>query len=106
MPMNREVHLAFQKILSKLDIIDVKVSAMPQVQVQVSEKFLIILNTLKKLGRPATASEVACVTGRARACESKKLNELWGRGLLIKEKQGRKQLFSLKKRRGVGAAKR
>lgn len=94
MPTNREVNLAFQKILSKLDVIDAKVSAMPQVQVQVSDKFLVTLTALKKLGRPATATEIASITLRARACESKNLNELWGRGLLIKQRQGRKQLFS------------
>ena len=96
MPTNREVKSAFEKVLSKLDIIDAKVTAMPQVQVQVSSKFLPTLNALKSLERPASAVEVAQITGRARAFESKILNELFGRGILIKEKQGRKRLFRVK----------
>jgi predicted transcriptional regulator len=100
MPTNREVRLAFEKILSRLDIIDAKVSGMPQVQVQVSEKSLITLMALEKLNRPALASEVAGITGRARAFESKILNELWSKGILIKTKDGRKRVFQLKKAGG------
>ena len=100
MPTNREVKNAFEKILSKLDIIDAKVTAMPQVQVQVSSKFLGTLSALQKLDRPATAGEVAQITGHTRAFDSKMLNELWGRGLLIKERHGRKKLFSSRKNLG------
>jgi len=99
-PTNREVRMAFEKILSKLDIIDAKVTAMPQVQVQVSSRLLVTLNALEKLDRPALAGEVAQITGRSRAFESKILNELWGRGLLIKERHGRKKLFSSRKNLG------
>jgi DNA-binding transcriptional ArsR family regulator len=93
-----EFRAGFEKILRKLDIIDAKVSAMPQVQVQVSSKFLATLNALGKLGRAATASEIAQVTGRHRAVESALLNELVGRGLLTKEKRGRKRVFSLREK--------
>jgi len=92
-----ELRAAFEKVLKKLDIIDAKVSAMPQVQVQVSSKFLPTLNALGKLGRPASSSDVAQITGRARAMESQILNELAGRGLLTKESKGRSVLFSLRK---------
>jgi len=89
-----ELRAAFNKVLEYLHIIDAKVSAMPQVQVQVSSRFLPTLNALTKLGRSATATEVAAVTGCTRAHESMILNELVGRGLLVKEKQGRKKVFS------------
>jgi len=97
-----EFRAFFEKILQKLDIIDAKVTTMPQVQVQVSNKFLGTLSALQKLDRPATATEIAQITGRARAFESKNLNELWGRGILIKQRLGRRQLFSLKKLGGRG----
>lgn len=104
-----ELRASLTKILQKLDIIDAKVSATPQVQVNVSVRFLPTLNALRSLGRPAEASEIAGVTGRARAAESKILNELFTCGVLIKEKSGRKRLFSLKanaeNRRGVGVEK-
>jgi hypothetical protein len=86
----------FDKVLKKLDIIDAKVSAMPHVQVQVSERFLPTIIALSKLGRPALAGEVAAVTGCRRAHESLLLNELVGRGIVAKEQHGRKYYFSLK----------
>lgn len=93
---NFELRACFAKILQKLDIIDAKVTGMPQVQVQVSDRDLPTFNALRRLGRPATAAEVAAITGNRRARESAKLNEFFRRGLLVKEKQGRKQLFSIK----------
>ena len=91
-----ELRAWFEKTLKKLDVIDAKVSEMPQVQVQVTSKFLPTLNALVKLGKPASASTVAEVTGRHRAAESAFLNELTGRGLLKKQKQGRTCLFTLR----------
>ncbi|MBT0160766.1 helix-turn-helix transcriptional regulator [Candidatus Bathyarchaeota archaeon A05DMB-2] len=91
-----ELRIHFEKVLRKLDVIDAKVSAMPQVQVQVSNKFLPTVNALCKLARAASASEVAQITGRSRATESAVLNELVGRGLVVKSKQGRRKVFSLK----------
>lgn len=92
-----EVKAAFDKVLAKLDVIDAKVSAMPNVQVQVSCKFLPTLNALGKLGRPATSGEVAEVTGRHRATECQVLNELAGRGIVAKQRVGRRILFSMRK---------
>lgn len=91
-----ELRAAFRKILEQLRIIDAKVSVMPQVQVQVSSKHLRTFSALVKLGKSATASEVAAVTGCSRAHESKILNELVGRGVVMKEKQGRKRIFKVR----------
>lgn len=91
-----EVKACFEKVLRKLDVIDAKVSAMPQVQVQVSARFLPTISALSKLGRPALAGEIALVTGFRRAHESLLLNELVGRGIVAKELRGRKHYFSLK----------
>ena len=91
-----ELRAWFEKVLKKLDVINAKVSAMPQVQVQVTSKFLPTINALAKLGKPASASTVAQVTGRNRAVESSLLNELAGRGVLTKQRQGRMCLFELR----------
>jgi predicted transcriptional regulator len=91
-----ELRAAFSKVLEYLHIIDAKVSVMPQVQVQVSVWHLRTFNALVKLGKSATATEVAAVTGCARAHESKILNELFGRGIVMKEKQGRKRVFRVR----------
>lgn len=93
-----ELRATFSKILERLHIIDAKVSALPQVQVQVSSRFLPTLTALAKLGKPATATEVAAVTGCTRAHESMVLNELFGRGVVAKEKQGRKRIFMLREK--------
>jgi hypothetical protein len=86
----------FEQIKSELGVIGAEVSAMPQVQAQVSSRFLPMLNVLGKLGRSAAAAEVAAITGCSRAHESMFLNELVGRGISAKEKQGRKRLFRVK----------
>ena len=90
------VRLALDKIISKLDVIDAKVSTMPQVEVQVTDRLVVTLNALRRLNRSASASEVAAITGKARAHESMNLNDLVGRGILTKHREGRKQLFSLR----------
>ena len=91
-----ELRAWFEKILRKLDIIDAKVSEMPQVRVQVTSKFQPTINALTKIGRAASATEIAQVTGRCRAVESSLLNDLVGRGLLLKERQGRVCAFALR----------
>lgn len=93
-----ELKACLTRILQKLDIVNAKVSAMPQVQVQVNNRFLATLNALRRIDRPATSGEVAAITGCARAYESMILNELVGRGIVAKEKQGRKRLFSVKEK--------
>lgn len=84
----------FDKVLKKLDIIDAKVSAMPHVQVQVSERFLPTIIALSKLGRPALAGEVAAVTGasvRMRACFSTS----WWEGELLLRNSGAESTISV-----------
>ncbi|PVX27344.1 MAG: hypothetical protein CW716_02805 [Candidatus Bathyarchaeum sp.] len=92
---NFEIRLALEKVLKQLEVIDAKLSGMPQVQVQVSSRFLPTLNALTNLGC-GTASQVSRVTGRSRAFESKNLNELYVIGLLEKEVQGRMKIFKNK----------
>ena len=91
-----EISLALEKILKRLEVIDAKVSGMPQVQVQVSSRFTPTLNALSTLGG-GTASQVSSVTGKSRACESKILNELFSMGLVSRQKQGRMRIFTPKK---------
>ncbi|MCW4009073.1 MAG: hypothetical protein NWF05_00425 [Candidatus Bathyarchaeota archaeon] len=93
---NFEIMAAFEKVLKRLDVIDAKVSGMPQVQVQVSSRFLPTVTALSSLGS-GTASQVSRVTGRSRAFESKNLNDLHSMGLLSKQGQGRMKIFSSRK---------
>jgi DNA-binding transcriptional ArsR family regulator len=53
------------------------------------------LLAMKKLGE-ASASDVATVTGKARAVESAHLNQLQRLGKLCKVRKGRKAFFSLR----------
>jgi predicted transcriptional regulator len=91
-----ELRAAFERVFKELSVIKALVSGMPQVHVQVSNRFLATLNALGRLNRPATAGEVAAITSCSRAHESMILNELVGRGIVTKEKQGRKHLFKAK----------
>ena len=61
------------------------------------------LEVLKGLKDPVTAYEVAATTGRARAVESLYLNVLHRRGVVLKERQGRKAVFALKEEHRNGA---
>ncbi len=83
---------AFEKVLKQLEVIDAKVSGFPQVQVQVSSRFLPTINAISVLGC-GTATQVSKITGRSRAFESKNLNELHAMGLLKKRGQGRMKIF-------------
>jgi hypothetical protein len=99
------VKLLFEAILRKVESVDDKVSALiqqtktpsaPGNTVLVSVGLQETRNALGAFDRPVSASEVAAVTGRARAVESMYLNELWRMGLVEKEKQGHKRVFSVK----------
>jgi predicted transcriptional regulator len=94
--MRRDFTLAFEKILHKLEIIDAKVSRMPEVQVSISSRLLPTLVALKRLKGCATATQISQITGRQRAVESGILNELWRMGLLDKEKQGAAKIFTIR----------
>lgn len=78
---NFEIALALEKVLKRLEVIDAKVSGLPQVQVQFSSRFTPTMAALSSLGG-GPASQVGRVTGKSRAFESKLLNELYGRGWL------------------------
>ncbi len=87
-----EIGITLDKILRKLEAIDTKINSLPQIQVQVSNRFLPTYAALTKLGS-ATASQLSSVTGRTRALESKNLNEMYATGLLEKKRQGKNQVF-------------
>ena len=91
-----EAKAAFEKVFKELAVIKALVSDMPQVQVQVSSRLLPTINALIKLGGSGTASLVCKITGRSRASESANLNDLVGRGLLLKSSVGRSKVFALR----------
>lgn len=99
-----EIQITLDRILKKLEAIDVKVNTLPSVQVQVSNRFLPTFVALTKLGC-GTASQLSRVTGRARAFESKNLNEMYAMGMLDKKRSGRNQVFTPKKPSGISAIK-
>ena len=101
------VRLLFEAILRKVESVDDKVSALiqqvktPGVPMPLAIVYLSVAvqktrDVLKTFDEPAAASDIAAITGRARAIESMHLNELFRMGLAEKEKQGRKRVFSLK----------
>jgi PAS domain S-box-containing protein len=89
---SREFSMAFANVSRRLDLLDAKMSEIPQIHVQVSYRLLPTLTAVTKLGS-GTASQISKITGRARAFESKNLNELNTMGLLTKRHQGREQIF-------------
>jgi hypothetical protein len=100
-----QIGLTLDRILKKLEAIDAKVNAMPQVQIQVSHRFLPTFMALNKLGC-ATATQLSRVTGRARAFESKNLNEMRAMGLLEKRREGKSQVFFPKQPNFITAQQR
>lgn len=96
--------MALEKVLKRLEVIDAKVSGLPQVQVQVSSRFTPTMAALSSLGG-GTATEVSQVTGKSRAFESKNLNELCMMGLLRKQERGRTKFFVLKQKNAASATR-
>jgi DNA-binding transcriptional ArsR family regulator len=102
------VKLLFGAIMRKVENVDDKVSTLiqqvkvppPLQTVYLSVSIQTTYNALKTFNGPASAEQISEVTGRARAVESMHLNELWRMGLVEKEKQGRKRVFTLKMRVG------
>ncbi len=90
-----EIGITMERILRKLEAIEAKVDGLPAVHVQVSSRFLPTFVALTKLGC-GTASQTSRITGRARAFESKNLNEMHAMGLLEKKRQGKSMVFTLK----------
>jgi len=91
-----QLRIELDKIFRKLDIIDAKVSVMPQVQISVNNRYLPTLNALHKLGGCGYATQVAEVTGRARAHESSNLNTLAQMGVVERKRLGKTVFFTLK----------
>lgn len=99
------VRLMFEKILRELEALKAKVSVVseeiraprgsPQ-PVYLSVGIQKTVDALRDLKGPASAAQVAAITGRARAVESMHLNELFRMGLAWKEKRGRARVFNLK----------
>lgn len=87
--------LAFEKILQRLDVIEAKVSSLPTVQVTCNQKLALSLTALFRLGGKATASQVASLTGRARAVESHYLSFLTVLGVVARKRHGRFVVYSL-----------
>lgn len=118
MVSNHDIILAFQKILEKLGTLEVKINLLPEVMgrellsgikdltfraTSIVPTFLTLnvaeertLEILKSLNCPATADEISSLSHRARAVESMCLNGLHRRGMVLKEKCGRKRTFLLK----------
>lgn len=121
MVSNYEIGLALEKLLENVQALEAKVDLLPGVLskqlVQDITCFTLTfkpaapsggvvllsvaegrtLEVLKGLGaRSVTADEVSVLTKRARAVESMHLNVLHRRGLVVKERKGRKALFTLK----------
>jgi hypothetical protein len=118
MVSNHDIILAFQKILEKLGTLEVKINLLPEVMgrellsgikdltfraTSIVPTFLTLnvaeertLEILKSLNCPATADEISSLSHRARAVESMYLNGLHRRGMVLKERCGRKRTFLLK----------
>lgn len=90
-----ELRVTLAKLLKELESLNAKVSAMPQIQIQVSSRLLPTLLALQKL-EGGTATQVSAVTGRCRAFESKNLNDLHLLGVVSKEQQGHERIFRCK----------
>ncbi len=87
---DRELREALASIVKRMEGIDAKVSQMPQVQIQVSNRLLPTLLALQKI-EAGTATQVSAVTQRCRAFESKNLNELHLLGAVSKQTRAVKE---------------
>lgn len=94
----KEIYFVLCAILDQLEELNAQLDASPQVFVSITHEESLTLVHLKYLGGTAEASEVAKLTGRARATESHILNNLVRRGICIKRKVGKKVYFTLKER--------
>jgi len=125
MVSNYMVSQALERLIKNVHILQVKIESFPNVlskqlvmdlktlsfRATSSSGSLVLLNVgeqktlevLKSSKDPVTANEVAATTGRARAVESLYLNVLHRRGVVLKERQGRKAVFALKEEHRNGA---
>jgi hypothetical protein len=89
-----EIKAVLAKLLKQVEGIDAKVSQIPQIQIQVSNRLLPTLLALQKIDS-GTATQVSQITNRSRAFESKNLNELSMMGVLVKEKKSHEKIFKI-----------
>jgi len=117
MVSNYEIKLMLDALQMRIGLLEAKINAIPEIfskamiqhmktlSFKVSdskplghlnvaeEKTLEVLRTMQD---PLTAGEVAAITSRARAVESMYLNGLQRRGIVTRERKGRKVFFVLK----------
>ena len=117
MVSNYEIKLMLDTLQIEIKLLEAKIDAIPQIfskamiqhmktlSFKVSDSKPLghlnvaeekTLEVLRAMQNPLTASEVAAITGRARAVESMYLNELHRRGVILKERKARKVFFVLK----------
>jgi len=118
MVSNYELSRGLQEIIGRLQVLEAKIDIIPSIMskaliaeikalsfkaVDLMPSLITLsiaehrtLEVLKGLREPVTADEVALITHRARAVESMYLNGLHRRGMVLKERRGRKAFFILK----------
>jgi hypothetical protein len=90
-----EIRVTLAKVIKEIEVLNAKVSMLPQVQIHVSSRLLPTLVALQKIGF-GTATQVSAVTCRCRAFESKNLNDLFMLGVVSKERHGHERIFTPK----------
>jgi CRP-like cAMP-binding protein len=93
-----EIGLTLDKVLSRLESIDAKLLLIPQIEILMYQEGCVTLRALKAFPDGASASEVGRVTNRARATESRRLNELFRQGLILKERNKKRVVFKVRSR--------
>lgn len=92
----REIYSVLLAILERLESVDAHLLAAPSFIVSLPHCNVRSITALKALGGVADAAQAAELTGRTRANESLRLNELTRLGVCTKLKKGRKVIFKLK----------
>jgi hypothetical protein len=91
-----EIRATLVQLVKQVEGINAKLSQMPQIQIQVSNRLLPTLVVMQKI-ESGTATQVSLVTRRCRAFESKNLNELCMLGVLSKRTRGHQRVFVVKR---------
>lgn len=97
-----ELVRALTKIREDIKVLSDRIEALshiqpaPLKQVYLSTGIRLTADTLKGFSGPASAEQIAKITGRSRPVESSHLNELFRTGIANKGKRGRKKVFTLK----------
>jgi DNA-binding transcriptional ArsR family regulator len=97
-----ELVRALTKIREDIKALSDRIEALSQIQpaplkqIYLSTGIRTTMDTLKAFTGPATAEQIAKITGRSRPAESSHLNELFRTGIASKGKRGRHKVFTLK----------